>query len=671
MPSFLSSVRASIGTRVMAALVILGLTALAGAFAAQFGMARQAAQEREVNRLAQAEPLAERLRAGVYAVVMESRGLYIARDRAQAERFAQELRRHLAGLERDWATLRGIVPPAQAQQAQTLDAALTQFVQLRSELARVGVEQGAQAADRLGNNDANRSTRTAFSNALDALGTAIATEVEAMRREAAAAGERLSLLILSLTVLVVLVVTAATAILLLRSVVRPLHDLSAALTDMADGRLEQVRLPARGAGEVGAIAEAARSFLGKLRDNRRLEEEAGRARAARDRRQAAMDRHTQEFGASVSGVMASLGENAQAMQRSAETMAETARKMRASAVGTTEDAMESQRNLQAVAAATEQMAASVAEISRQVSHASRAAQDAVARAEGTGDSVRGLSEAATQVGEVLRLITDIAAQTNLLALNATIEAARAGEAGKGFAVVAGEVKALATQTAQATDRIAQQISAIQGATAEAVSAVQGVVEAIASVDQVAGAIAAAVEQQGAATREIAASVQAVTARTDATTGAMRILVAEAEATSTQSDMVGRTATDVSRVAVDLRGEVDNFLRAMLVGETERRQFERIPGRNMAVQLRPAGSEQVIHATLVDMARGGAAVKADATLPVGFEATLAIGGTAPLSARVARCEKGILAFAFRQDPASIERIVALLERLSPGAGQEAA
>jgi methyl-accepting chemotaxis protein len=664
-----SSLFASIGVRLAAGLLLLGAVALGGAMATWAGASAQADRTAALMRLASAEPLAERLRAGVYAVVMESRGLYIARDRAQAERFAAELMRHLGALERDWAALQQVLPPGRQAEAATLDAALKAFVRLRTELARVGVEQGAPAADRLGNNDANRATRIAFSNALDALSASVGQEITHLRAAADAAGRQLALTQLFVSSLAVIMVVGTMLWLTRRTVLHPLRDLVAALGQMAEGRLDAVRLPPAGAGEVGAIAAAARVFLDKLRENRRLEEQAAAAHRARQQRQDAMDRHTQDFGASVAGVMDLLAGNAASMQSAAEGLSEVASRTRSGAAETNASTLESQRNLHAVAAATEELTASVGEIARQVGHAASAAQEAVLRAKATGETVQGLAVAAGQVGEVVRLIADIAGQTNLLALNATIEAARAGDAGKGFAVVAGEVKQLASQTATATERISSQVATIQAATANAVAVVDSVAEAIARVDAVAAAIADAVDQQAAATREIASSVQTVTARTETTTGAMQGLVGRAEEGDVVSRSVRDTSLAVSRVAGELRTEVEQFLAAMRVDETERRHFERIPGQGLVAELRMAGSAPVT-AVLEDIARGGAGFRVELAVQPGTGIEVVFPGLGPIGARVARVGGSHVAVAFRQDAEALARIGTILTRLAPPAQQAA-
>jgi methyl-accepting chemotaxis protein len=199
----------------------------------------------------------------------------------------------------------------------------------------------------------------------------------------------------------------------------------------------------------------------------RLTAEQETIRTANDRRQAAMDRHTQDFGQTIAGVMTSLMQSAEQMRSSATAMSEGVQYTQADAAATAEGAMASARDLGSVAAASEEMSSSIAEISRQVSGVTAAVQQAVERATVTDQKVAGLAETADRIGEVVRLISDIASRTNLPALNATIEAARAGEAGKGFAVVVSEVQALAAQTAKTTDEISAQVIAIRAATGEA------------------------------------------------------------------------------------------------------------------------------------------------------------------------------------------------------------
>ena len=209
------------------------------------------------------------------------------------------------------------------------------------------------------------------------------------------------------------------------------------------------------------------------------------------------------------------------MRATADELSAAISRVHASATQTADGAETSSQNLASVASAAEQMSASVTEISQQVALVTASVREVVERSASTDAKVGNLSRAADRIGDVVQLISSLAGQTNLLALNATIEAARAGDAGKGFAVVASEVKALAAQTARATQDISQQVEAIRGATGEAVAAVRAVGVSIAKVDEVATVIAAAVEQQAATTRNIASSVQTVTHATGEASQAMR------------------------------------------------------------------------------------------------------------------------------------------------------
>jgi methyl-accepting chemotaxis protein len=310
------------------------------------------------------------------------------------------------------------------------------------------------------------------------------------------------------------------------------------------------------------------------------------------------------------------------------------------------------------------MSASIHEISQQVARATQAVQEAVERASTTDDKVGGMAAAAERVGDVVRLISDIAGQTNLLALNATIEAARAGDAGKGFAVVAGEVKALAAQTAKATGEIAAQIATIRDATGEAVSAVREVRSSIELVSEVASAIAAAVEEQTATTREIASNAQAVLVSAQDATRAMQDVSAVSESTEAASGSVLSRADEVGKTADVLRSELTLFLQAMAkTNEEDRRRYERIDAGGATTVLHAAGRE-AMRVTILNISRGGVALKTDWSPQAGTEVRLDLPGLGePVFARVAYRRDGLLALAFRQDEVVLRRVDAVLEQIS--------
>ncbi|WP_424812047.1 methyl-accepting chemotaxis protein [Roseococcus sp. YIM B11640] len=267
------------------------------------------------------------------------------------------------------------------------------------------------------------------------------------------------------------------------------------------------------------------------------------------------DNFEREIGGVVDAVAASAGQ----MQQSAHMLSGSAATSDREAEAVAEASGRAEMDVQAVAASAEELAASVAEITRQVAEGARVARAAADEARATDGTVQGLAQAATRIGDVVRLISDIAGQTNLLALNATIEAARAGEAGKGFAVVASEVKNLAAQTAKATEEIAAQIGGIQGTTEQAVTALQSISGTIERMNEVTAAIAAAVEEQGAATREIARSAALVAEGTGAVTRRIHDVRGASGDTGRSASEVLEASNDLANQASVLRDRAGSFL----------------------------------------------------------------------------------------------------------------
>ncbi len=448
-----------------------------------------------------------------------------------------------------------------------------------------------------------------------------------------------------------------------RVISRRLVAMTGAMHRLADGDLTTEIPAAERMDEVGEMAQAMLVFRRNAEAAADLRAAADKARTVKDRHQAAMDRHTNDFGTAASGVMAGLTRSANNMRETAEAMSVAARRTRADAQRTADGATTSADNLTAVAAAVEQMSTSINEIGMQVGRATQAVHDAVERASATDTKVSDMVSAADRVGDVVRLISAIAGQTNLLALNATIEAARAGDAGKGFAVVASEVKALALQTAKATEEITTQIDAIRAATGEAAEAVRQVTSSIGQVEQVASAIAAAVAEQATVTRDIASSVQTVTAATQDATKAMRQVSAEAENTDAASRGVLEGADELGRNADMLRADVDRFLAAMKQTEgDERRLYERIPGRGAVAVLRPRGGADM-RAVVQDVSRGGVALRCDWQAPAGTEVQVVLPGTdAPLTARMIRATDGLSSLAFRHDAETLALVDAALRHI---------
>jgi methyl-accepting chemotaxis protein len=365
---------------------------------------------------------------------------------------------------------------------------------------------------------------------------------------------------LALAILGIAVIGGAIAWLIGRSISRPLGELGARMQALANGALDG-EIPGIDRGdEVGAMAATVQIFKDNALRIRGLEQaEAETQTRTKAERRAAMESLAGDFERSVTGIVRSVSTAAAGMQTTAQSMTATASdaSARAATVGAASES--ASNNVGTVAAAAEELSSSVAEISRQVARSSEIASKAVGDAESTNVTVRALSTGAEKIGEVVKLIHSIAAQTNLLALNATIEAARAGESGRGFAVVASEVKALANQTAKATEEISAQVAAMQASTSDAVASIGGITQTIAQMSEITVSISTAIEQQGDATREIARNIQSVAAGSSEISTHIGGVSTAAAATGSAASDVLSNARELDNQSGMLRTAVDEFL----------------------------------------------------------------------------------------------------------------
>jgi methyl-accepting chemotaxis protein len=365
---------------------------------------------------------------------------------------------------------------------------------------------------------------------------------------------------IGLIIALILAAVVAASMLLSRSIARPLAGITTSMRQLADGNKAIVIADAERHDEIGKLARSLEIFRDNaLRlDQAEQERRTAETGAAAERRKAAMsiaDTFETRVKAAVEALSAGSGE----MRGMAEAMRGTATETSQRSIVVADASGQASSNVQTVATAAEQLSASVSEITRQVNHAATIAQRAVGETQRTDRMIQSLADAATKIGQVVQLISDIASQTNLLALNATIEAARAGEAGKGFAVVASEVKALANQTGKATEEIATQISAIQSETNAAVAAIKGIGATISEINEVSSSIASAVEEQGAATREITRNTQEAAHGTGQVTSNIASVSESAGKTGTLAANVLSAATGLGGQAEKLRSEIDQFL----------------------------------------------------------------------------------------------------------------
>ena len=346
---------------------------------------------------------------------------------------------------------------------------------------------------------------------------------------------------------------------LIRSIGSGIASVVAPMRALAAGDLA-VEIPHRGrSSEVGLIADAVQVFKEALAQKRRLDEgvaEEGEAKARRARR---LEEVTQRFETSVGALSEALSASSDEMETTARSLAETAEETNRQALDVSAFADQTSLNVQTVAGATDELAASIREITRQITESSRMASAAVVNVKHTDEIIQSLAVAAQRIGNVVALISGVASQTNLLALNATIEAARAGDAGKGFAVVAAEVKALANQTTAATNEIAAQVDHIQAATAGAVAAIREVDQIISGMNGTSVAVAAAMEEQGVATQEIARNVQHAALGTRQVSGSMQTVKGAAGEAGDAAHRVLEAARGLARHSSDLKRELEAFV----------------------------------------------------------------------------------------------------------------
>jgi methyl-accepting chemotaxis protein len=342
---------------------------------------------------------------------------------------------------------------------------------------------------------------------------------------------------------------------------KAMRGLVAAMGELASGKFDMVLPGLQRGDEVGAIARAVERFKESAAERARLEAEQKEAatRSAAEARKGEMQKLAESFEAAVGDIVGTVSSASRALESAAQSLTRNAENTQQLSGAVASASEQASANVQSVATATEEMTSSVSEISRQVHESSRIAGEAVKQAQKTDARIAELSQAASRIGDVVKLITAIAEQTNLLALNATIEAARAGEAGKGFAVVAQEVKALAAQTAKATDEIGTQIAGMQTATEDSVAAIKEIGATITRVSEIAATISAAVEEQGAATQEIARNVHEAAQGTGQVAANIVEVTRGAGETGAASSHVLASAQSLSKESEHLQREVDRFL----------------------------------------------------------------------------------------------------------------
>ncbi|PPD16563.1 MAG: hypothetical protein CTY25_01065 [Methylobacterium sp.] len=502
--------------------------------------------------------LVERANGLVYAVVMESRGLYMTDDPAQADRFAKGLMRHLGTLgevsqewskmldERDRALFEGF-----SQQAQG-------FTRLRTQLVEEAKQKGSAGARAVGDNEANRAVRTAFNTALEKLAETYREQI----RDIEAQNEQKHFIaaLISRSVLGAIILFALGALLWFsRQVAKPFNRLSSDIHRIAAGEITE---PVHALGrkdEVGTFASAVDGFRMALVGREAAQQaELERSRAETQRQQGMMTA-VSDFEQAASSRVATVADTSGVLHGAAATMSTAAEETARQAEIVTEAAHELANNIDLLAHAGTQLASAISEISAGMNRATEISDVASRTSHGTAQKFAELDRAVKTIGQVVELINSIANQTNLLALNATIEAARAGEAGRGFAVVASEVKDLASQTTRATADIGTSIAHVQSVALDSIAAVQEIASTIEEMRRVAQEVAQAVEQQRIAAQEIAANVQnAANGTEQVSANIMGVSKAAADTGSAATSVLG-SAGRLAEEAEAIRAEVNGFL----------------------------------------------------------------------------------------------------------------
>jgi methyl-accepting chemotaxis protein len=503
----------------------------------------------------------ERLDGLIYAVVAEGPGVFLSRDSAEAGPFLSRMKQfndELLTLANNHAK-----QTSQTEAFRPAVKKIGQFYDLRQEFIRLGTEKSPAAAREFGLTMAVRENRKELNRELGDLRAAYLRRAREVLGTANTGVDTSAKQMVALSVAAVLL-AALSALLLWRSVARPLARITRVTGAIANGEQATIPYGARH-DEIGALARSISVFQSTMLSNVELNRAAAESAQVRERDQQKRSAYTTAFASSIEDSIASLSAISDQVTEAAVQLAAAADRAATRTEGAINASSEASANVRDIASATDELAASVMEIDRQVTQSNDITEKAVSEAERTNTAMRDLGEAGRRIGDVVRLITDIAEQTNLLALNATIEAARAGEAGRGFAVVAGEVKALAGQTARATDDIAKQIADMQQATLRSIDAIGAIARTIRDIGAISGAISAAVTEQGAATQEIARSVDVAARRTSDTAEEVGRVNDATENTRENVIAVRAVAEELGGIAHRIRDQVAGFAQQLRAG----------------------------------------------------------------------------------------------------------
>ena len=548
----------SIATKLYAILSLLATATVVLALVAVVNAGRHAALTGEYEAAAKGVRNVERINGLIYAARLESRGIFMSVDEVASRKFTANLVEHSSSIGRVLADWRQIVGPEDAASFDALDGQVKKYQEFVREVVRHADDYGLKLNSNLADMETDEILRAGLNKAIDVFDRVYQQRA---RETYAKIDSGIALTAWLMTVLSVPAVLLAVfgVWCLRRGVVLPLAGITRVTEQVAEGAAVAIPYGARH-DEIGALSRSISVFQRAMRNNQELNQTVSQEAEERGARQELLSAETAAFTALIERNITQLGAISDQMMESAAQLTEASDRAAQRTEGATTASAEASDNVRDIASATDELAASVMEIDRQVAQSNAIAEKAVGEAERTNAAVQELSEAAKRIGDVVSLITDIAEQTNLLALNATIEAARAGDAGRGFAVVAGEVKALAGQTAKATEDIAEQIAGMQHATSRSIEAIEAIERTIRDIGSISSAIAAAVTEQGAATQEIARSVDVAAKRTLETAQEVSRVGDATDNTRANVKTVRSVAEELGTVARGIRDQIKEFSR---------------------------------------------------------------------------------------------------------------
>jgi methyl-accepting chemotaxis protein len=544
----------SIAAKLYAIFALLATATVVVASVAVINARRHVAMTTEYEAAFRGTQNVERLNGLIYAVRLETRGILMSSDPIAAKSFASDVIRYndrISDVVTEW---RWDVRPEDLSQFEAMADRIKRFQEFTRDLASRADTVGEATVENWRALEGERDVRAALNKDIEAFGQLYSQRARKVYAAIDSGIEKAAAIMTVLGALAVLLAGIG-AVLLWRAVVRPLSEITRVTEQVAEGQVVAVPHGAR-RDEIGALSRSINVFQHAMLHNTELNKQVVRDVEARAERQERLSAELSTFAASIERNISELGAISDQVMESANQLSEAADRAALRTDGATKASTEASSNVRDIASAADELAASVMEIDRQVAQSNAIAEKAVGDAERSNSAVQELGEAAKRIGDVVRLITDIAEQTNLLALNATIEAARAGEAGRGFAVVAGEVKALAGQTARATEDISKQIADMQHATERSIEAIAAIERTIRDIGAISGAIAAAVTEQGAATQEIARSVDVAAKRTNDTAEEVSRVGDATDNTRTNVAAVKAVAENLGAVAHRIRNQVE-------------------------------------------------------------------------------------------------------------------